>query len=611
MTISSEYTCDQFAACDWRYDVQPEKHYGYSSVMRNLQECAKEKSNAGQEAQARILELLGRVSSMMLTPSSLNEPFKPMFQDFQAGRRSSLPEDFTTDELEFFEGILSEVNEPWLKARLADLLWLIKKPKNPEHAKIAIRSYIVHTIDPETWRRDIDDCWERAARLAMQVGDSDKLNEIKNHLFSAFGIEYPSGKFMKLWLADLMDRLNIDRDFREDIALNLFQIGEDQKNTGDFNAARSYFELAAKKHQQSGDENRWLESLISIADCFEQEADSRSTDSKMVANSFYENAIQAYRCVPVKHRDTYDVINKIQSIRVKIANTGKASLGEMGLIKSPEVDISDIAKSAIAHVSGKKSLEEALLYFTGFYAGPDISELANSAQEIMRSSPMSSIFGSSHMSSDGRVVAKTPPANLSAGEDDPANQAVLNRQIQQQFAIEIQFLVEGEILPALRQLLTEHRVTKHILESACHFSPIVPQERERLLGYALWLGFEYDFGNAIHLLCPQVENIVRCLLKEAGAHTSNIDREGIENENGLSTLMDLPEANRVFGDNLAFEIKSVFTDALGFNLRNEVAHGLLDDGSSSSIHAIYAWWMILRLVIRSITNNAQENEQSE
>lgn len=66
--------------------------------------------------------------------------------------------------------------------------------------------------------------------------------------------------------------------------------------------------------------------------------------------------------------------------------------------------------------------------------------------------------------------------------------------------------------------------------------------------------------------------------------------------------MEMEEALKLFGEDLTFEIKSVFTDALGFNLRNEVAHGLLDDNTSSSIHTIYAWWMILRLVIRSLVN---------
>ena len=51
---------------------------------------------------------------------------------------------------------------------------------------------------------------------------------------------------------------------------------------------------------------------------------------------------------------------------------------------------------------------------------------------------------------------------------------------------------------------------------------------------ALWLGFEHDFSNAIHLLCPQVEHMIRAKFKEANILTSNVDRQGIENENGLS-----------------------------------------------------------------------------
>ena len=40
---------------------------------------------------------------MTLAPNSINEPFKPISQDYQAGRRSAIPEDFTAEELVFFE----------------------------------------------------------------------------------------------------------------------------------------------------------------------------------------------------------------------------------------------------------------------------------------------------------------------------------------------------------------------------------------------------------------------------------------------------------------------------------------------------------------------------
>ena len=615
MTNSSvTYTRDDFIACNWTYDVSPDNHFGYSSIMQCLDKSSKEKSESGLEGQGIVLSLLSRSASMMMTPESLNEPFKAYFQDYQAGKRSPLPEDFTTDELVFFTDILNDISDPWLKSRLADLLWLCKKPKDPNNAKTAIDLYISNDINSETWNRGVKECWERAARLCMQLRDFERLERIKNQLFSSFNLEHLNSKFMTLWIASLMDKLNIDSDFKEDIACLLFDKGDELLKLGDFRSARSYFELSSKKFEQSDDEKGWLDSLVVFAECFVQEADSRISGSNMVANSFYENAIQAYRRIPTKHRDDYNVSDKVSEIRKKITLSGKESLGEMSLLKTPSVDISDSIEAAKAHVSGKTSLEEGLMYFAGLHSGPKQSALKASAQESMQSSIIGSLCGSTQMSLDGRVVGKTPPMNLNAGEDDPSNQAVLNRQIQQHFGIETQLIVEGQILPALQQLVLEHRVTKELLKALCQHSPIVPENRECLIGYALWLGFEHEFGSAIHLLSPQVEHMVRIQLKEAGAQTSNIDRDGIENENGLSTLLELPEANDVFGTDLCFELKSVFTDSLGFNLRNEVAHGLLNDNSSFSLSTIYAWWMVLRLIVHSLigaSSSKKEEKPSE
>ncbi len=343
--------------------------------------------------------------------------------------------------------------------------------------------------------------------------------------------------------------------------------------------------MAAKYYQLCKDDKAWLDSLALIAECFELEGDQRasgSSPSQMVSNSFYENAIQTYRRIPVKHRVTYDVENKLRSLREKLSESGEASLGEMGLVQTPGIDIKEMVAASQAHVAGKQSVEEALMYFTGFSSVSNYESLKKGAEESIAQNPLSTLFGSKHMSADGCVVAKTPSFDLS-GKDEQANQAAIMKQVFQHFSIDMQLAVEGEILPALHQILMEHRITRDLLEALCFHSPLVPPKREKLTAAALWLGFEYDFSSTIHLLCPQLEHIVRVQLKEAGAHTSNVDQNGIENENGLSTLLDLPEAESVLGKDVTFEIKAVFADALGPNLRNEVAHGLLNDNSASRL----------------------------
>ena len=188
-----EFNRDTFIECNWSYDVQSDDRYGYSSIMRCLQKHSNEMLEKGKTAHSRTLDLLARCASMMLEASSINEPFKAYFQDFQGGRRSALPDDFAEEELIFFEEIIDDVNEPLLKARLSDLLWLLRKPKNPEHAKLAIDSYVSQPIEDEAWLRGLNDCWERAARLCLQIRDFDRLDAIKGRLFSAFCSEQEDG----------------------------------------------------------------------------------------------------------------------------------------------------------------------------------------------------------------------------------------------------------------------------------------------------------------------------------------------------------------------------------------------------------------------------------
>lgn len=120
-----------------------------------------------------------------------------------------------------------------------------------------------------------------------------------------------------------------------------------------------------------------------------------------------------------------------------------------------------------------------------------------------------------------------------------------------------------------------------------------------MFGKALFAGYDRDLVTAIHLLVPQIEHMVRFHLKQAGIKTTTLDGDGIETEFGLSTLMNVPEAKKVFGEDLTFEFSALLCDAHGPNLRNELAHGLMDEDACQSVYAIYVWWLALKLVLNA------------
>ncbi len=603
-----------FKVCGWRDVLARSTQEGYSSIWHDFSSAARNAIEEGRLAHGKVLWLFADACSMMLSPQSLNEPYKPfMVMD---GRRSAIPDDLPDSDIAFFSEVIDDVDEPWLKARLGDLVWLRQTPKNVKFALAAIDAYRVIPIDTETWVRGGRECWARAISLArmLKSGAGNRLNEIESAMVGALlGSQCKDG-FLAVWLADLAASHALGRSQRSAIAQKLELLAHEFEGNGDLHRARGYFNVAGDWHRLAGDEAKSAETAVAMAESWVKEATASSSSdqpSNLVAATFYENAIKIYRTIPRAERAIHRVDDRVSRLRTLLSEAGEKAIGEMGYIKTPGVDISELIENARNAVKGKSPIN-ALKSFANLHRGANAKELRTSAIERLRSNPLQALFASSLMSQDGRVIAKRPGMSLGATLTDDDEVAIRSEMIRD-YGILIRIVVQGDIWPALEVMLVEHRLSEADFVALASQSPIVPSGRERLFGKALFSGYDRDFVSAIHLLVPQIEHMVRVHLKQAGAKTTNLDINGIENENGLTTLMELPEAEQVFGEDLAFEIRSLFCDAFGPNLRNELAHGLLDDNACNSEYAIYAWWFGLRLVFNAhwIALQALNNEKAQ
>lgn len=603
-----------FEASGWRDILAGSPHEGYSSIWHDFSAEARKAIDEGRLAHGKVLWLLADACSMMLSPQSLNEPYKPfMVMD---GKRSVIPDDLLDSDLAFFAEIINDVDEPWIKARLGDLVWLRQKPRDVKFALAAIDAYRAIPIDTETWVRGGRECWARAISLSrmLKAGAGSRLEEMESALVNALvGTQCKDG-FLALWLADLAVSHGLGRNHRTNIAQHLESLAREFDADGDLHRARSYFSAAADWHKLEGDEAKSAEMTVAVAESWVREAIANSSSgqpSNLVAATFYEKAIQIYRTIPRAERVIHRVDDRVSELRAHLNEAGKLSLGEMGVVKTPGVDIGDLVENARNAVKGKAPLE-ALKSLANLHRGANAKDLRSKAIERLRSSPLQALFGASVMSQDGRVIAKRPGMSLGSTltEDD---EIAIRAEMIRDYGILVSIVVQGDIWPALEVMLLEHRLREADFVALAEQSPVVPAGRERLFGKALFSGYDRDFVSAIHLLVPQIEHMVRFHLKQAGATTTNLDGKGIENENGLATLMELPEADKVFGEDLAFEIRALFCDAFGPNLRNELAHGLLDDQACNSVSVIYAWWFGLRLVFNAywLALQAANNENSQ
>lgn len=595
---------EDFRRADWRKAIDSSDREGYSSIWQSLSAAARTAIEAGQIAEGKVLWLLADACSMMLSPGGVNSPFKPFM--VMEGKRSALPEDFQESDVALLAQVSEEIDDAWVQARLADLVWLLKRPRSPKHALLAIDAYRTIPLNTETWVRGGRECWERAISLTrmLRAGAGERLKEIEAEIINAFEDAKKEDGFLALWLCDLLIHNGLARGKSVVVADKLGSLARLLDDDGDLHGARELFDASAKWFKQAGDDAKSAQMTVRVAEGWVKDAIARMSSqhpSHLVAASCYENAIQTYRTIPRRDRATHRVEERLAELHRHMSEAGQKSLGDMGVFTSTPFDITELVEGARNSVRGKSAID-ALAALANIYPGVHVKQLRELSEKMLREHPLQALVSATHLSRDGRVVAKRSGMGFFGAPDSEEYRAAVWPAMVKDYGIELGVAVQGQIWPALEVLLLEHRLRESDFVSIASRSPIVPKGRERLFAKALFAGYERDFVGALHVLVPQIEHMVRWHLKAAGVKTTNLDKDGIENENGLSSLTDLPEVAQIFGEDLEFELKALFCNAFGPNLRNELAHGLLDDEACQSTYSIYAWWLGLRLVFNTFWN---------
>jgi hypothetical protein len=576
----------------------PSDDDGYSSYHSSLSKAAREAIDNGEKSKGKCLWLLADACSMCLDSESRNNPFRPYL--VLEGKRSAIPEDFAGNDLGFFESVLGVTTNLRLKARLADLLWLLKKPRQVQHALTAIEAYGQLPMDHDSLLKGGREMFKRAIKLSLIIKQpaNELLLTIETSLLDAFEKSMLSEGYRALWLADLLILTRIEDEKSAAIAARLESLSEEATAINDHYKCRNFLIGARDWHQRLKNPNDSYRLTVAIAETWVAEAEIRSADSNMVAGGFYEDAIKEYRRIPVKDRAPYKADERIKELHEKMTQANQMALGEMGTFETEGVDITDQVKAVQKNISGR-GFPEVLIALAGIHSSIKAGEMREMAEEGMKHTVLTNLITATHMTSDGRVAARTP--GFSPGDKDPsAYEQTVWREMIRTYNMIIGMITQSNILPALQITTLEHRITEQTLLELCRAASVVPPDRELLWAKGLYFGFENDFITATHMLIPQLEHLVRTALKQAGAKTSTLNTEGIETENGLKTLLENPEAEKVLGADFLFECKALLTDAIGSNLRNEVAHGLVDDNDLFGLHAVYIWWICLRLMVKSV-----------
>ncbi|AHJ11791.1 DUF4209 domain-containing protein [Sulfurospirillum multivorans] len=545
--------------------------------------------DADESTIARIYFLMSDLCSMMLHPQSKNEPFSPHII-LADGRRSAILDDFTSEELDFFELILPECKTYQIKARIADVLWTLKRGKVIDFAKIAIENYQKYPLSHDTIHY-AGKAWQRAILLALTINQPTE--NLTNHILEHIKITSNEDNFYLMRLVEILDIAKLAKEEIEVITTQLEIIAQQYKEQRFYYQSTQYYQYALKWARKLKNQELCHKLLYETGFSFYQNALAQPYEFQSTAH--YENALQTLRQIPQKHRDTNNIHALIAEIEKKIPESNQITLEYMQRVKT-QIDTKEMVEYSEKAVSNQPKFK-TLFIFANLIDIPTKEYFKEQAQAHIQQFPLQHLSGGVHINHDGRTIAKTPSIDLK--ESTTADFDTLFPTMVQNYKNYIELTAQAYVIPALFQLLLEHRITKEDLYLICTNSTLVPNERVVAWVEGLWHGFELNFLVSIQLLVPQVEHFVRLELKGRGVKTTTIDKEGIETELGLSKLLEKEEIHLVLSENLLFEMQVLLAKPLGYNFRNNLAHGLSEVGEMNSYPAAYVWWLCLKLVINN------------
>ena len=597
-------TKDDFDRSHWQNVIANRQKKECQVYRAEFFEKAREAEESGDTKTREVFSLLGHITSLMLKSDSPHEPFAPLavFHDF----RTAIVDDFSDAHLDVLRELAPEISDAEMKARVADVLWIRKR--DFQMAQLAVKAYLESAQsleDPRKWSLCFQRI-ERASHLAALLGKKNK------HFMSVIAyIEALLDKYKgddPLFLsAKLMALL---QEYREGDPSKYAAIAEKAalraESEHDWHKARNYWQIKAQWHVLQKDADGKRAALLSAAEIYVKESEdvlNRTPPSYQAAYTHLEKAIEALRRIG-------NTKERVEELHKRLVEYQHKAVAEMrSSVFTSDINFMEVMEKAREEVKGKSQLD-ALLKLAVMGVSPKVDTLREQVQESTRQHLFRNFVPEYRVNEMGKVTARKPSMISSILSNDSQKvEEVTRSEMFKLSRLYQQIHAQAVVEPARDQINLEHNVRLEDWLPIVANNPLVPPNREYIYATGLQAGIKGDFLVAAHLLIPQLENSVRYLLNQQGIITSTLDDKGIQNERDLNTLLYSEEVQTIFSEDILFDLQSLLIHRFGSNLRNRMAHGLIDYDGFITLEVSYLWWLTLYLCCLPIL--AQRQSQSE
>jgi hypothetical protein len=517
------------------------------------------------------------VAFSMVTDAGDLEPWRAYFgplgsKTFEDGRQEFFPEVREIDApiLDHWISRVKTVSHPVLKARYADLAWELARRidgRRPafEHATAAIDAYLDSVESSLT--AEFHDQMEQSCRaldLACSIRNKERIIRARDVLLAIHNRAIAGEGFWWRSFDRLICEKNADlsdKD-RENLANSLEGLAIIYAKTDDPAAFNPYhLESVAKRlatyYLRLGSRNDVVRINELIGRTFEHVA---TLGNAMQASSNLQTAENAY----------LDAGMSEDAKRARVAR-GKA-------IRQSREEMQEFSISGTITLDEMESFLDQVITVNPVYSFARIANqfvwrtdvLEKAVKDMVEHAPLMSMMPVQVMAADHKA------ADIGAVEDD------LDGRVCQQAMQNIQW--ESLFLQrALERAIETHKLNPHFITGFAGRSDLFEDLTFVHAGVEAW--FAGDYMKQIFILTPQIEHALRNLTGGMGEAVTRKHPTvpGREISVGMGEILSNKVVQTALGRDLLLYFKVIYSDPRGLNLRNSVAHGLLERGLINSV----------------------------
>ena len=495
-------------------------------------------------------------------------------------------ENLTEKDVNFLTALLNVDMDPYIKARIADVLFCKTKIFSP-YVDIAVNSYLKMPIGSKNWNLYMQDAWQRAFFL-IQTRVKKRLNELKNLFFEFVKNASNDDVEPLIWALINVFEKN-DLELHQDVLDACVKVIRYYIPRISFSLIRYWSEAFDKIALVDRDisDTLYEELINNRLPYFEKE----------IKRDFFVRACEINKLIPL-----FGKMSKKKRVELQDKEQWMIKKSEELYRMSMQFEFRHY--SEYADLDRRKSIENFLsksnpaLLFVHLLKSVVFNEniyesITKAGSELKKGftyivgSPMNVI------NANGGIVS-------SNWED--GSKKLLEKDC---IAKEFQRYVFKQSVECLDPIFNE-------LTKKCSLT--YDSAKEQLLTHSGYLneanvsafakgwvyGVQGDVYTALHLMIPHFDRIILDSLKEKGVPVMGRGRNNEDFEKSPGNFLELNEAVAVLGREQAFQIKMIFYSELGFNYRNRIAHGQVEDTAFEQIYMRYVWTFILKFLLDKV-----------